>query len=94
MSEHTEAVIETTNAITAGAAKTTVVGGGTAVAAKFFGLDPITFISLCIGVGGLIISIFSFFINWYYKYKDNQRAQEIHDLEKLKLTGKCDVKQD
>lgn len=103
MSEHTEAAIETTNALTAAAAKTTVLGGGTAVTAKFFGLDPITFIGLCIGVGGLIVSILSFIINWYYKRKEDiraqeiheiVRAQEIHELEKLKSLGNSHAKQD
>lgn len=94
MSEHTEAAIETTNAVTAAAAKTTVVGGVATAGAKFFGLDPITLIGLVVGVGGLIISIFSFLINWYYKRQENKRAEEIHTLERDKLLGKLNVKQD
>ncbi|ENV36885.1 holin [Acinetobacter venetianus] len=94
MSDHTETIVETTNALTAGAAKTTVLGGGTAAAAKFFGFDPITFIGLVIGVGGLVVSILSFLINWYYKRKEDIRASEIHELEKLKLMGDCNAEQD
>ena len=79
MSEHTEAAIETTNAVTA-------------AAAKFFGFDPITFIGLVVGVGGLIISIFSFLINWYYKRQENKRAEELHKLQTMKLMGKQNEK--
>ncbi|RZG85796.1 holin [Acinetobacter venetianus] len=94
MSDHTETIVETTNAVTAAAAKTTVVGGVATAGAKFFGLDPITFIGLVVGVGGLIISIFSFLINWYYKRQENKRAEEIHKLERDKLLGKLNVKED
>lgn len=91
MAEHTGTVIETTNVLTTTAAKTTVAAGGTAAAAKFFGLDPITFIGLCIGVGGLIVSIFSFLINWYYKYRENQRAIELHQITIQRAKGECNV---
>lgn len=87
MSEHAEAAIETTNAVTAAAVKTTVVSGAATASAKFFGLDPITFIGLVVGVGGLIISIFSFIVNWYYKRQEDKRAEELHRLKKLNLTG-------
>jgi len=94
MSEYTEAAIETSSAVTATAAKTTVLGGVATASAKFFGLDPITFIGLVVAIGGLIISIFSFLINWYYKRQENKRAEELHNLKKLKWTGKGDAEQD
>ncbi|WP_336982490.1 holin [Acinetobacter modestus] len=94
MSEYTEAAIETSSAVTTAAAKTTVVGGVATASAKILGLDPITLIGLVVAIGGLIISIFSFLINWYYKRQENKRAEEIHKLERDKLLGKLNVKQD
>lgn len=87
MSEHTEAVIETSNAVTAIAAKTTVAGGLATASANFFGLDPITFIGIVAGIGGLLVSIFSFLINWHYKRQEDKRAEELHRLKKLRYTG-------
>lgn len=87
-SDHAQSVIETSSAIASASAKTTMVAGGSAAAAKVMGLDPITFIGLVVGVGGLIISILGFAVNWYYKSKDEkrklveeQRKQELHSLQ-------------
>ena len=63
MSEQHLTVIETSGAVMSGAAKTTVVAGGSAAAGKWLGLNPITLIGLVVGIGGLIVSVFGFAVN-------------------------------
>lgn len=94
MSDHAQGIIETTGVVTSSAVKTSVVGGGASIIGKFTGLDPVTIIGLAIGLLGLMVSIFSFLINWHYKNKEDQRAQELHELELMARKGKCNVKQD
>ncbi|WP_180023416.1 holin [Acinetobacter sp. YH1901134] len=91
-SEHVQTAIETSAAVTSGAAKTTFVAGGGAVAGKWLGLDPITAIGLIVGVGGLIISILGFLVNWYYKAKDERRKAELHEFQVHKTAGQCNGK--
>ena len=98
-SEHAQSVIETSSAIASASAKTTMVAGGSAAAAKVMGLDPITLIGLVVGVGGLIVSILGFIVNWHYKSKDEkrklfeeQRKQEIHLIQIQQLVEKQDAK--
>ena len=75
------------------------IGTGTTVypnsqKVKITGLDPVTIIGLVIGLSGLLVSILSFLINWHYKQKEDQRAQELHEFELMLRKGKCNVKQD
>lgn len=93
MSDHAQGIIETTGVVTSSAVKTSVVGGGASILGKFTGLDPVTIIGLAIGLLGLLVSVFSFLINWHYKKKEDQRAQELHEFELMLRNGKCDVKE-
>lgn len=93
MSDHAQAIIETTGVVTSSAVKTSVVGGGASILGKLTGLDPVTIIGLAIGLAGLLVSVFSFLINWHYKKKEDQRAQELHEFELMLRKGKCDVKE-
>ena len=93
MSDHAQAIIETTGVVTSSAVKTSVFGGGASILGKFTGLDPVTIIGLAIGLLGLLVSIFSFLINWHYKKKEDQRAQELHEFELMLRRGKCDAKE-
>lgn len=97
-SDHAQSIIETSAAVTSVSAKTTVGAAGVTAGAKLLGLDPITFIGLVVGIGGLLVSVFGFFVNWYYKRKDEQRKeleevrkQELHRLQVQQLLGKCNV---
>ncbi|WP_312049248.1 holin [Acinetobacter courvalinii] len=92
MSEQAQNIIEASAAVTSGAAKTAVGGSGALFVGKLFGLDPITAIGLLIGLGGFLISIFSFLVGWWYKWKDDKRAQEIHELNKKRMFGDCNDK--
>ena len=94
MSDHAQGIIETTGVVTSSAVKTSVVGGGASILGKFTGIDPVTIIGLAIGLLGLLVSVFSFLINWHYKKKEDQRAQELHEFELMLRKGKCNVKQD
>lgn len=93
MSDHAQGIIETTGVVTSSAVKTSVVGGGASILGKFTGIDPVTIIGLAIGLLGLLVSVFSFLINWHYKKKEDQRAQELHEFELMLRKGKCDVKE-
>ena len=92
MSDHAQGIIETTGVVTSSAVKTSVVGGGASILGKFTGIDPVTIIGLAIGLLGLLVSVFSFLINWHYKKKEDQRAQELHEFELMLRKGECDVK--
>lgn len=87
-----QSIIEASSVATSAAAKTTVVGGGASVVGKFIGLDPVTTIGLAIGIGGLLISVFSFLVNVYYKRQENIRAAELHEIALKKAKGQCNVK--
>lgn len=91
-SEHVQTAIETSAAVTSGASKTTFFAGSGAVAGKWLGLDPITAIGLFVAVGGLIISVLGFAVNWYYKAKDERRKAELHVLEVQKAGDHCNGK--
>lgn len=87
-----QTIIEASSAMASKSAITTAVAGGTAAAGKFVGLDPVAAFGLLIGVGGLLVSVISFLITWHYKRQENKRAQEIHNLKKKELEGRCNVK--
>lgn len=91
MSDHAQGIIETTGVVTSSAVKTSVVGGGASILGKFTGLDPVTIIGLAIGLLGLLVSVFSFLINWHYKKKEDQRADQLHKIALRKANGECNV---
>lgn len=86
--------IDAAASMTAAAAKTTVAGGVAGVFTWASGLDVGLLISIFAAIGGLVVSFFGFLVTWYYKYKADQRAQELHEIELKKEKGECDVKQD
>ena len=80
MSEHAQTAIEASAAVTSASSKTAVVGGSASFLGWTAGLDPITIIGVCVGLGGFAVSIFSFLVNWHYKRKEDQRADELHRI--------------
>ena len=92
MSETTgQAIAEASAAVTSGAAKTSFVASGGAIAGKWLGLDPVTAIGLMVAIAGLFVSLLSFSINWYYKAKDERRKAELHAFQVRKENGECNV---
>ena len=92
MSETTgQAIAEASAAVTSGAAKTSFVASGGAIAGKWLGLDPVTAIGLMVAIAGLFVSFLSFLINWYYKRQENKRADELHRIALRKANGECNV---
>lgn len=49
-------------------------------------------IGVGIGLAGLIISFMNFLSNRQFQKRKDQREQEIHELEKRKRNGECNVK--
>ena len=87
--------IDTAASMTAMAAKTAVAGGATGVFTWLGGLDIGLLISIFAAISGLLVSVFGSVVTWYYKYKAEQRGQEIHALEMKKIEkGGRDVEQD
>lgn len=49
----------------------------------FNGVDWVAIIGLAVAIGG-------FFVNLYFKAKENRRAEEIHEMRKQQIKkGKC-----
>lgn len=72
--------------------KTTQIGAytstGAGILSALANIDIVAKILLCFAAVSAVFTIFSFFMNWYYKYKDDQykrnedqRAQEFHQLK-------------
>ncbi|WOE40657.1 holin [Acinetobacter chinensis] len=91
MSENS-AVVEASAAATSLASKTAVGGGAATLVGKFTGLDPVTAFGLLIGLAGLLVSVMGFMINWYYKRKEDKRADELHQITLQNAKGECNVK--
>lgn len=91
MTDHAQTAIEASAAVTSASSKTAVAGGGVSFLGWASGLDPMTLLGVCVGLGGLLVSLFSFFVTWYYKYKADQRADELHQLALRKGNGECNV---
>ncbi|MCF9045959.1 holin [Acinetobacter nectaris] len=68
--------------------KTTVTGGITTTGASLVSaitqLDIVAKIGITIALLSLSFTVFSFLMNWYYKYKEDRRAEELHQFELLK----------
>ncbi|MBF7687096.1 phage holin family protein [Acinetobacter rathckeae] len=79
----TDQLVETASAVFTN--KTTQVGGitttGAGVISALAKIDFVAQLFLCIALCSLLITAFSFLMNWYYKLRDNQRAQQVHDLK-------------
>jgi len=75
MADHAQTAIEASAAVTSASSKTTVAGGGVSFLGWASGLDPMTLLGVCIGLGGLLVSLFSFFVTWYYKYKADRQVE-------------------
>lgn len=78
MADHAQTAIEASAAITSASSKSAVAG---AFVGWLAGLDPMTVLGVCIGLGGLLVSFLSFLINWYYMKKEDQRADELHQKD-------------
>ena len=87
-------VIDAATVVTNEAVKGTVVSSGVGLFSWALGLDPVVLISIVAAIGGLVISFLGFLVTWYYKYKEDKRAAELHEIEKVKALEQCDVKQD
>ncbi|GAA5003176.1 hypothetical protein GCM10023206_06640 [Acinetobacter puyangensis] len=90
--DHAQTAIEASAAVTSASSKTAVVGGSVTFLGWVTSLDPITIIGVSVGIGGLLVSVLSFLINWHYKKLENKRADEIHQLKVKELKGECDAK--
>ncbi|ESK41095.1 hypothetical protein P256_00080 [Acinetobacter nectaris CIP 110549] len=86
-------IVDTANTVFTN--KTTVAGGITTTGASLVSaiaqLDIVAKIGISIALLSLSFTVFSFLMNWYYKYKEDQykrnqdrRAEELHQLELLK----------
>lgn len=91
MTDHAQTAIEANAAVTSASSKTAVAGGGVSFLGWALGLDPMTLLGVVIGLGGLLVSIFSFFVTWYYKSKADQREAELHRIALRKANGECNV---
>ena len=90
MSETTAAVAETSAAIAGKAA--TATGTGVTLVSWAATWDWGFLIGVGIGLAGLLISLMNFLSNRQFQKRKDRREQEIHELEKLKLNGECNVK--
>ncbi|MCO8100113.1 MULTISPECIES: holin [Acinetobacter] len=76
MSEHkTQAVAEVAAAVSSVASKTTYVGAGTGFFAWLLSIDVLPLL-------GFLLALAGFIVNLVFKYLENKRAQELHDLKK------------
>lgn len=91
MTDHAQTAIEASAAVTSASSKTAVAGGGVSFLGWASGLDPVTLLGVCVGLGGLLVSLFSFFVTWYYKSKADQREAELHQIALRKANGECNV---
>lgn len=65
------------------ASNATYGGAGVGIMGAFNGVDWVAIIGLTVAVGG-------FFVNLYFKAKENRRAEEIHEMRKQQIKkGKC-----
>ena len=76
MSEHkTQAVAEVAAAVSSVASKTTYVGAGTGFFAWLLSIDVLPLL-------GFLLALAGFIVNLVFKYLENKRAQELHNLKK------------
>ena len=70
----------------------TTAGTGITIASWFATWDWGFLIGVGIGIAGLLISFLNYLSNRQFQKRKDQREDEIHQLEKKKLEGLCDVK--
>lgn len=76
MSEHkTQAVAEVAATVSSVASKTTYMGAGTGFFAWLLSIDVLPLL-------GFVLALAGFIVNLVFKYLENKRAQELHDLKK------------
>ncbi|SDB87069.1 hypothetical protein [Acinetobacter boissieri] len=72
-------------ASTAFTSKTTITAAytttGAGIVSAISQLDVVAKIGISIALVSLAFTAFSFFMNWRYKHKQDQRADELHRLE-------------
>ena len=86
-------IIDATASAVSTSTKTTLGASGASLVAYFANLDLVAQIGLCIGFCGFLISLGGFFVNWYYKAKENQRAEVLHQATLKKLQEQSNVEQ-
>ena len=86
-------IIDATASAVSTSTKTTLGASGASLVAYFANLDLVAQIGLCIGFCGFLISLGGFFVNWYYKAKENQRAEVLHKATLKKLQEQSNVEQ-
>ena len=86
-------IIETASSVVSTSTKTTMAGAGSGLLMWLANLDLLALIGLVIGIAGFLVSLCGFFVNWYYKAKENQRAEELHRAELKKLQEELHVEQ-
>ena len=84
-------IIDATASAVSTSTKTTLGASGASLVAYFANLDLVAQIGLCIGFCGFLISLGGFFVNWYYKAKENQRAEVLHKATLKKLQEQSHV---
>lgn len=84
-------IIETASSVLLTANRTAVSASGASMLAWIANLDLVATISLFVCIGGFFISVSSFWVNLYYRRKDDKRAQELHKIELKKLKEKYHV---
>lgn len=76
-------LVETASAVFTN--KTTQIGAytttGAGIVSALSKIDVVAQLFICIALGSLLFTAFSFFMNWRYKHKADQRAQQVHDLK-------------
>lgn len=75
MSETKQAAAEIAATVSTVASKTTYVGAGTGFFAWLLSIDVLPLL-------GFLLALAGFIVNLVFKYLENKRAQELHDLKK------------
>ena len=86
-------IIDTASSVASVSTKTTMGASGAGILAWLANLDLLALIGLAVGIGGFFISLGGFVVNWYYKAKEDRRAEELHKAELNHLKGQYHVKQ-
>ena len=74
---------ETVDTMAETGSRATYVGG----AASVFGWMSLNEFA---AVGGLVLAVAGFILNWYYKHVADRRAREMHEAEMRRLRGDSD----
>ncbi|WP_104470352.1 holin [Acinetobacter indicus] len=75
MSDQKTAAMEMAATVSSAASKTTYAGAGTGFFAWLLSIDVLPLL-------GFLLALAGFIVNLVFKYLENKRAQELHDLKK------------